>query len=118
MAGAKEISIEKHKLFDFKDKKVEQMSVVDTHMLDCLNDLYDHETNVDKIAKTTHEFLLLSSIKDPQKEIEECIEDGKIFCNVNEKNKKIAELTAIFYEEKLKMLKQHLLKEEYFLFFD
>ena len=83
MAGAKEISIEKYKLFDFEDKKVEQMSVVDRHMLDCLNDLYDHETNVDKIAKKTYEFLLMSCIKDAQNVTEECIEDGKNFSNVN-----------------------------------
>ena len=46
-------------------------------MLDCLNELDDEETNVDKIAKVTYEFLMFSSLKDAKKVIEECQADGK-----------------------------------------
>ena len=111
MAGAKEISdeLEKCKLFHFED---EALSVENKYVLDCLNNLDDNETNVDKIAKHAHEFLLASSIKDAKKVIDKCQEDGKTFYTQSQKKKKTAELTIIFYDEKLKMLKQHLFKDE------
>ena len=79
MARAKEISdeLEKCKLFDFEEKKEELLSLEDKCMLDCLNELDDEETNVDKIAKVTYEFLMFSSLKDAKKVIEECQADGK-----------------------------------------
>ena len=53
------------------------LSAEDKCMLECLNSLDDHETNVDKIAKVAHDFLLTSSIKDAKQVIKECQEDGK-----------------------------------------
>ena len=49
----------------------------DKCMLECLNSLDDHETNVDKIAKATLDLLLTSSIKDAKQVIKECQEDEK-----------------------------------------
>ena len=58
-------------------KKKKLLSLEDKYMLDCLNELDDEETNVDKIAKVTYEFLMFSSLKDAKKVIEECQADGK-----------------------------------------
>lgn len=80
-------------------------------MVDVLNQLDDDEINIDKMASVTHQFLLISSIKDAKKVIEECQADGRTFYSQEQKNKKIGEMTAIFYEEKLKMLKESLFKE-------
>lgn len=80
-------------------------------MVDVLNQLDDDEINIDKMASVTHQFLLISSIKDAKKVIEECQADGKTFYSQEQKSKKIGEMTAIFYEEKLKMLKESLFKE-------
>ena len=77
-----------------------------------LNQIDDEKTNIDKIAKISHEFLLVSSIKDAKKIIDECQEGGKTFYTESQKRKKIGELTNIFYEEKLKTLKQHLFKDK------
>lgn len=81
MAEAKEISneLEKCKLFAFEDENKEQLFVEERYMLDILNQLNDEETNINKIAKFSHEFLLVLSIKDAKKVIEECQEDGKTF---------------------------------------
>lgn len=80
-------------------------------MVDVLNQLDDDEINIDKMASVTHQFLLISSIKDAKKVIEECQADGRTFYSQEQKNKKIGKMTAIFYEEKLKMLKESLFKE-------
>ena len=60
-------------------KKKEQLSVEDKYMLDFLNQMDNEETNIDKTAKISHEFLLVSSIKDPKKVVEVCQGDGKTF---------------------------------------
>ena len=57
-------------------------------------------------------FLLISSIKDAKKIIDECQADGKTNYTFEPKNKKIGEMTRIIYDEELKMLRQHLFKEE------
>ena len=65
-------------MIDFEENIEEELSVEDKYMIDyCLNVLDDEETNVDKIAKCTHKFLLTSSIKDAKKVIDECQVDGK-----------------------------------------
>ena len=57
-------------------------------MMDCLNELDDNERDLDKIADVSHKFLWASAIKNANKIIEECLEDGKIFLNDEQKKKK------------------------------
>ena len=96
---------------DEEEKKSTDLNVGEKYMVDVLNQLDDDEINIDKMASVTHQFLLISSIKDAKKVIEECQADGRTFYSQEQKNKKIGEMTAIFYEEKLKMLKESLFKE-------
>lgn len=88
------------------------MSVENKYTLEFLNKLDYEENNIDKIAKISHEFLLVLSIKDAKKVIEECQADGKTFYTESQKRKKVGELSNIFYEEKLEMHKQHFFKDE------
>lgn len=81
-------------------------------MLECLNSLDDHETNMDKIAKVAHDFLLTSFIKDAKQVIKECLEDGKTVFTEAQIKKKNAEMAVLFYDEKLNLLKEDLFKEE------
>ena len=121
MACSKEISeeLEKCKIFEVFEEKCEfvfegKKKLYADELEKCLDSfqLDDKETNIDKIASATHNFLLISSIKDAKQIIEECQADGKTNYASEQKNKKIGEMTAIFYDEKLKMLKQHLFIEE------
>ena len=80
----------------------------------CLDSIQldDKETNIDKISSATHNFLLISSIKDAKQIIEECQVYGKTNYTFKQINKKIGEMTTIFYDERLKLLKEHLFKDE------
>ena len=66
-----------------------KLSVEDKYMLDCLNMLDDQETNIDKMAKVSHQFLLVSSIKDAHKVIQECEADGKVPYNEDQRKKNL-----------------------------
>ena len=66
-----------------------RLSVEDKYMLECLDVLDDHETNIDKIAKVSYEFLLASSIKDANKVIKKCWEDRQVFCTEDQRKKKL-----------------------------
>ena len=123
MASSKEISeeLEKCKIFEvFEEKEKEEFIFADKQKLyvdeleKCLDSfqLDDEETNIGKIASATHNFLLISSVKDAKKIIEECQADGKTIYTPEQKNKKTGKITSIFYDEKLKILKQYLFKNE------
>ena len=58
---------------------------------------------------------MTSSINDAIKVVDECQADGKTFYTDDQKNKKIGEMTSIFFDEKLKLLKAHLFKEYIFV---
>ena len=102
MAEANKVTeeIEKMKLFDFKEEKKEESvlfsSVEDKCMLECLNSLDDHETNVDKIAKATLDLLLTSSIKDAKQVIKECQEDEKTVSTEAQIKKKLPKWQFFF----------------------
>ena len=65
------------------------LSVEDRYMIDCLNQLDDEETDIDKIAKTSHQFLLGAAIKSAEKVLKECTEDGKVLLDEEKMKKKI-----------------------------
>ena len=88
-----------------------ELSVEDKHMVDCLNQLDENET---KIAVGFHQFLLAIAIKNVERILTECKADGKCFLNEEQRNRKKSFLTKIFYEESLKMLKQKLLEQFFF----
>ena len=75
-----------------------------------LNVLDDNETDINKIAFLSHNFLLASSMKNACEIIEKKEANGEIF-NKEEKIKKIKELVHLIYEEKIKFLKEELLKQ-------
>ena len=75
-----------------------------------LNVLDDNETDIDKIAFVSHNFLLMTSMKDACEIIQKEEADGKIF-NKEEKIKKFKELVNLIYDEKIKILKEELLKQ-------
>ena len=75
-----------------------------------LNVLDDNETDINKIAFVSHNFLLASSMKNAREIIEIKEANGKIF-NKEEKIKKCKELVHLIYEEKIKLLKGELLKQ-------
>ena len=74
-----------------------------------LNVLDDNETDIDKIAFVSHYVLLMTSMKDAR-EILQKEAAGKIF-NKEEKIKKFKELVNLIYDEKIKILKEELLKQ-------
>ena len=75
-----------------------------------LNVLDDNETDINKIAFLFHNFLLASSMKNAREIIEKKEANDEIF-NKEEKIKKIKELLHLIYEEKIKLLKEELLKQ-------
>ena len=79
-------------------------------MLDCLNQLNENETDLDKIANASHQFLLANAIKNAERILTECEADGKSFLNEEQRKRKKSFLTKIFYEDSLKMLQQKLLE--------
>lgn len=87
-----------------------ELSVEDKHMVDCLNQLDENETDLDKIAVGFHQFLLAIAIKNVERILTQCKAHGKCFLNEEQRKRKKSFLTKIFYEESLKMLKQKLLE--------
>ena len=75
-----------------------------------LNVLDDNETDINKIAFASHNFLLAREI------IEKKEANGVIF-NKEEKIKKFKELVHLIYEEQIKLLKEELLKQKFLFFF-
>ena len=75
-----------------------------------LNVLDDNETDINKITFVSHNFLLASSKKNAREIIEKEEANGEIF-NKEEKIKKFKELVHLIYEEKIKLLKEELLKQ-------
>ena len=49
-----------------------ELSVEDEYMIDCLNQLDDHETDIKKIADASHQFLLANAIKNAKQILKEC----------------------------------------------
>ena len=45
----------------------DELSLENKYMLDCLNQLDENETDLDKIANTSHQFLLANAIKNAEK---------------------------------------------------
>ena len=86
------------------------LSVEDKYMIDCLNQLDDNETDIEKIAEVSYQFLLANTIKNAEKILEECETNGKVFYDEEKRKKKKRELTNIFHEESLKLLREHLLQ--------
>ena len=76
-------------------------------LLDVLN---NNETNIEKIAMVSHHFLLLTSMKNACEIIQKKEAEGEIF-NKEEKIKKFKELVNLIYDEKIKILKEELLKQ-------
>ena len=74
-----------------------------------LNVLDDNETDLNKIANVSHHFLLASSMKNVREIIQKREANGEIF-NEDEKFFFFNELVNLIYEEKLKLLKEELLK--------
>ena len=81
-----------------------------------LNVLDDNETGINKIANVSHHFLLASSMKNAREIIQKREANGKIF-NKDEKKIFFNELFNLIYEEKLKLLKEELLKQRFFIYF-
>ena len=79
-------------------------------MIDCVNELDDNETDVDKIAEASHKFLLVAAIKNATKILKECMEDKKVLLDKEKIKKKKTFLIEICYNESLKMLKEKLLE--------
>ena len=76
-------------------------------LLEVLN---DNETNIEKIAMVSHHFFLLKSMKNAREIIQKKEAEGEIF-NKEEKIKKFKELVNLIYDEKIKILKEELLKQ-------
>ena len=76
-------------------------------LLDVLN---DNKKNIEKIAMASHHFLLLTSMKNAREIIQKKEAEGEIF-NKEEKIKKFKELVNLIYDEKIKILKEELLKQ-------
>ena len=72
--------------------------------------LNDNETIIEKIAMVSHPFLLLRSMKNTREIIQKKEAEGEIF-NKEEKIKKFKELGNLIYDEKIKILKEELLKQ-------
>ena len=87
-----------------------ELPVEDKHMVDCLNQLDENETDLDKIAAAFHQFLLANAIKNVQRILPECEADGKCFLNEEQRKRKKSFLAKIFNKESLEMLKQKLLE--------
>ena len=79
-------------------------------MWNCLDQLEENEIDIEKISNVTHKFLLANAMKNANKIIDECLAEGKIFLNDEQKKKKIDFLIKIFYEHSLNMLKEKLLE--------
>ena len=75
-----------------------------------LNVLDDKEADINKIAFVSHNFLLASSMKNAHEIIEIKEANGEIL-NKEEKIIKIKELVHLTYKEKIKLLKEELLKQ-------
>ena len=76
-------------------------------LFDVLN---NNETNIEKIAMVSHHFLLLTSMKNARAIIQKKEAEGKVF-NKEEKIKQFKELVNLIYDEKIKILKEELLKQ-------
>ena len=76
-------------------------------LLDVLN---DNKKNIEKIAMVSHHFLLLTSMKNAREIIQKKEAEGEIF-NKEEKIKKFKELVNLIYDERIKILKEELLKQ-------
>ena len=81
-----------------------------------LNVLDDNETDINKIAFVSHNFLLASSMKNAREIIEKKEANGEIF-NKEEKIKKFQELVHLIYEEKKKIIKRRVIKTIFFYLF-
>ena len=71
------------------EKKAEEgsfLTVEDSYLVDCLNQLNDNETDVDKIVNATHQFLLALAIKNANKFLKESTEEGKVL--IDKKNER------------------------------
>ena len=65
-----------------------ELSVEDEYMINCLNQLDDHEVDIEKIADASHQFLLANAIKNAKQMLKECEEDGKVFLMKKKERKK------------------------------
>ena len=113
-SNQKEISekMEEINLNDQASPTESDWSVEEKYMIDCINMLDDNETDIEKISKVSHQFLLATATKNAKKVLEECEADEKVsFDEETRKKKKMVFLTNIFYEESLKLLREHLLKD-------
>ena len=88
----------------------DELPVEDKYTLDCLKQLDDNETDLNKIANASHQFLLAYAIKNAEKIITECEADGTCSLNIEQRKRKKSFLINLFYKESLKMLKQKLLE--------
>ena len=87
MSCSKEISEElaKCKIFEvFNEKEEESESKKLSEEEKYLMQLDDEETNIDKIAEASYNFLLNSSINDAIKVVNECHADGKTYIKAQE----------------------------------
>ena len=66
----------------------DELSLENKYMLDCLNQLDENETDLDKIANTSHQFLLANAIKNAEKILTECEANRKCFSNEEQWKKK------------------------------
>lgn len=67
--------------------KEDDMSAEDKYMIDILDELDENETDLDKIAKASHQFLLANAIKNADRVLTKSEEEGKVFFNDEEKRK-------------------------------
>ena len=92
------------------EKKAEEgrfLTVKDSYLVDCLTQLNGNETDADKIANATHQFLLALAIKNANKFLKECTEEGKVLIDKKMKGKRNF-LIDVCYNESLKMVKDKL----------
>ena len=59
----KETDLNKNIPIENVDIKKEELSVEGSYLIDCIEQLDENETDVDKISKATHQFLLTFAIK-------------------------------------------------------
>ena len=91
--------------------KKDDMSAEDKYMIDILDELDENETDLDKIAKASHQFLLANAIKNADRVLTKSEEEGKVFFNDEEKRKNKKKFLIKFcFEESFKMLKDKLLE--------
>ena len=91
-----------------------ELSVEDTYMIDCLNQLDDEETDVDKIANFSHQLLLAAAIKNTEKILKECTEDGKVSLDEEKMKKKKFFSTNLLWR-KFKNVKRKIIRIFFFL---